>query len=118
MYIIKLLSFYRDEDYEVKPLSEEAVFHPIRKYFHKPKLQNWKLEHTVERLVKFYVEGDGSILSEDEIISIDFREDVEFRNNRYEIVMRGEIIVKGELRDYNHPDRQKLIQTDLRKREL
>ncbi len=118
MYILKLLSFYRDEDYEIKPLKEDAVFHPIRKLFHKPKLKNWALEKSVENLVNFYIKGDGSIQSEDDIISVEYQEVLEFRNSRYEIVMYGTVIVKGEALDYNSEYRQKLIQADLKKRSL
>ena len=115
MYILKLISFYNDEDYEIAPVNENTPFYDLKRYFHKPKLNNWVLEETVERLVNFYIEGDGSIQSEDDIISIEYKQVIEFSNGRYEVAMYGEIMVKGKLLNYNSEYRQKLIQADLKK---
>jgi len=96
MFIIKLHSTFKEEDYEIKPLSSDDPFYFIKKYFHKPKLNNWVLENTVEDLVKYYVEGDGTIQSEDDIISINYVSKITRRYNFVEIILTGRIFVKAD----------------------
>jgi len=118
MYILKLYSSFREDDYEIQPLKDTDPFYFIKKYFHKPVLKNWVLEKTVEGLVKHYVSGDGSIVSEDDIISIEYDEEITTEFDGVEIILTGEIFVKGEMLDYNSPYRQKLIQEDLKNRNI
>ena len=116
MFIIKLYSTFKDEDYEIKPLSSDDPFYFIKKHFHKPKLKNWVLEHTVEDLVKHYVEGDGTIQSEEDIISINYISKITRKFDSVEIMLTGRIFVKGNMLDYHSEYRQELIRADFKRR--